>query len=205
MVCDVCLNVVLRVVEWHKSRLCRNYYGQLGKGDTVDGTLPVSVALYAEALQITVGARHTCAIVLGGSVVCWGSCENGRLGVLRTEMSTAPSEIDALEFQQPVAAVHAGEAHTCVLLESNELICFGKGTSYATGSENTTDIWQAVSTPPLSLPFNAVTSGNYHTCARMLDGRVLCWGSNSDKQLGLITPSEAASFNNATPIAFPLI
>ena len=30
----------------------------------------------------------------------------------------------------------------------------------------------------------ALTAGWHHTCAQMLDGRVLCWGRNDKGQLG---------------------
>ena len=62
-------------------------YGQLGydsmddKGDAAGEMAGLgTVSLGASAIAITAGVYHTCAILDGGSVKCWGTGQYGRLG-----------------------------------------------------------------------------------------------------------------------------
>ena len=61
--------------------------GQLGydsndnKGDAEGDMARLgTVNLNASAIAITAGGDHTCAILVGGSVKCWGDGDSGRLG-----------------------------------------------------------------------------------------------------------------------------
>jgi alpha-tubulin suppressor-like RCC1 family protein len=59
-----------------------NAYGQLGNGSTntcLDGgsrpcsLTPIAVSGITNAIAIAAGEEHTCALLSGGSVQCWGS------------------------------------------------------------------------------------------------------------------------------------
>ena len=68
-----------------------NYYGQLGIGSTYDvgdqaGEMGNSLQLVPlgtgrTAVAIAVGGEHTCALLNGGSVACWGYNYYGQLGI----------------------------------------------------------------------------------------------------------------------------
>jgi alpha-tubulin suppressor-like RCC1 family protein len=46
------------------------------------------------AIAVTTGDLHTCALVVGGSVVCWGSNSYGQLGTGRAySVGTSPSQM----------------------------------------------------------------------------------------------------------------
>jgi alpha-tubulin suppressor-like RCC1 family protein len=66
-----------------------NFYGQLGNGTPIlllDE--PVNVSVLTDGLSaIGVGQGHTCALLQGGGVRCWGANDFGQLG----NGSTAPS------------------------------------------------------------------------------------------------------------------
>lgn len=56
-----------------------NDYGQLGIGaDTSDQLVPVLIPDLAHVEQISVGGYHTCAVLRGGSVKCWGETTQAR-------------------------------------------------------------------------------------------------------------------------------
>jgi alpha-tubulin suppressor-like RCC1 family protein len=42
------------------------------------------------AIAIAAGGRHTCALVTGGSLLCWGFNLNGQLGIGSTEDRNSP-------------------------------------------------------------------------------------------------------------------
>jgi len=68
-----------------------NFDGQLGLGDTshrgdgpgeMGASLPfVDLGLGVTAIRIRAGGGHTCALLAGGSVKCWGNNGHGQLGL----------------------------------------------------------------------------------------------------------------------------
>ncbi len=45
------------------------------------------------AVAIALGSAHTCAIVNGGWVKCWGANGNGQLGIGSTTDETSPADV----------------------------------------------------------------------------------------------------------------
>ncbi len=75
--------------------------------------------------DISAGSGHTCALLASGVVHCWGLNSNGQLGVdtTSTASSTIPLQVEGLESQ--VTAISAGDEHTCALLDSGVVQCWG--------------------------------------------------------------------------------
>ena len=59
-----------------------NFGGKLGNFETADeySALPVPVDGITGAIQVTAGEEHSCALHQDGTISCWGSMEEGRLG-----------------------------------------------------------------------------------------------------------------------------
>jgi len=101
-----------------------NRYGQLGDGTTTRRTTPVTVAgLGSGVLAISAGSWHTCAVTKSGAVECWGSNRDGRLGDGTTTDSPTPVAVVGLGSR--VAAITAGDAHTCALTTAGAAKCWG--------------------------------------------------------------------------------
>ncbi|HEV8247590.1 MAG TPA: DUF4215 domain-containing protein [Polyangiaceae bacterium] len=182
-----------------------NYDGQLGLGDQNDrgdqagemgANLP-AVDLAGTAIAVSAGAYHSCALLEGGSVRCWGSSDLGQLGLgdVLTRGDGANemgANLPAVDLSGDVVAVSAGLFHTCALLEGGIVKCWGNN---ANGELGTGDTDRPGDEPgemgsnllPIDLDgvASAVVAGWWHNCALLVGGTVKCWGSNYYSQLGI--------------------
>lgn len=173
-----------------------NDTAQLGQGenDTDQHPTPVRVPL-GSATQVTYGTHHVCALLTDGTVTCWGNNAFGQCGTDPETSSTCDPgdgitnpcvlEPHAVPELASVIQLSAGRNHTCALLATGTVSCWGLNTSAALGNgevdsgshfapaavDDLTDVVQ-------------VAAGGSHTCARRSDGRVYCWGWNDLGQLG---------------------
>ncbi|NBO84785.1 MAG: chromosome condensation regulator, partial [Actinobacteria bacterium] len=133
--------------------------GQLGLGDIdargddpdeMGDNLPsVSLGLPSgvRVTAIAAGDAHTCALLSNGTVKCWGSGGNGRLGS-GDELSRG-DEADEMGVVLPVVnvgsgrtvkAITAGAAHTCALRDTNDVVCWGVGATGRLGTQGRDNI-----------------------------------------------------------------
>lgn len=108
------------------SVLCwgRNDSGQLGDGTTVPRSSPGAVPSLGAMVQgIAAGEQHTCALLVDGSVRCWGGNEFGQLGEGTSDPHLLPARV--VDLPAAVAQVAAGGHHTCALLVTGQVMCWG--------------------------------------------------------------------------------
>ena len=139
------------------------------------------VAGVTNAVAVTTGDAHSCALRADSTVVCWGSDGEGQLGNgAAAGSSHMPAAVSAGSTNlDGVVAIEAEWSGTCALLSTVGLSCWGnthQGPSYpthqvATGVSGFTDI-------------TSIAAGGNHVCARRADGRVLCMGANGYGVLG---------------------
>jgi alpha-tubulin suppressor-like RCC1 family protein len=168
----------------------RNADGQLGDGSKVSRLLPIGVSIGGVAsgvgaLAVSAGAAHTCALDDAGTVWCWGSGKDERLGLSDTNDLLAPSMPTSLFGMLTVAA---GGAHTCAIGPEHGVLCWGANDQGQVGQVGQASL--GPSSPP-AMPVASLAgvgqlaAGAAHTCAiREEDGTVWCWGSNTSGQLG---------------------
>lgn len=157
----------------------RNDYGQLGDGTTANRTQPVDVAgLTGDVVALAAGGRHSCALLAAGSVQCWGRNDYGQLG--NDSMTDQSTPVEVRGLASGVVALAAGGFHTCALLDSGGVQCWGRGP----GNGQPAEVASAVDVVELSGDVVAVTAGLSHTCALLTTGAMKCWGSDSSGQRG---------------------
>jgi len=160
-----------------------NYTGQLGDGTTENKLTPVNVVgLDNGVAAITVGNDHTCALTMGGGVKCWGANYTGQLGDGTTENKLTPVNVVGLD--NGVAALTAGLQHTCALLTSGSVKCWGANYSGQLGDGTTENRLTPVEVVGLDSGVTAIAAGLGHTCVLMMAGTIQCWGDNRTGQLG---------------------
>ncbi len=192
----------------------RNDSGQLGYGNrtwigdtpttTPDTAGPVNLGTGHTAKAISAGGAHTCAVLDDGNVRCWGDGSAGQLGYANTNNvgdapATTPDTAGPVDLgpRRTAVAISAGDAHTCAILDDGNVRCWGSAANGRLGyptldrfgnQDNVGDNETPGSVGPVDLgagrTATAISAGGQHTCARLDDGHVRCWGKGADGRLG---------------------
>lgn len=170
-----------------------NPLGELGLGHTehvgLDETPGEAGALeFADPiLDFDLGRRHTCVLFDTHELSCWGSNGLGMLGLGDTEDVHEADSEPRLVFNNAPVMISTGMRHSCVLLETGEVSCWGYGFNGALGQGDAGTIGDnelATEVPALLDSVVDVDAGWDHTCALRDDGVMTCWGHNAFGQLG---------------------
>jgi alpha-tubulin suppressor-like RCC1 family protein len=175
--------------------------GRLGYGNTVNrgddeqpamyGPVPVS----GEVLQVSAGVYHTCVVFQNKLVRCWGANTNFQLGLPGEPATTIfgddePASVAPLvNVGGDVTQIACGAFHTCALLSTGGVRCWGQNLYGQLGYGHTSAIGDN-ETPSAAGDINLggvaveITAGENHTCARLAGGTVRCWGRGEDGRLG---------------------
>ncbi len=163
-----------------------------------------------EAVAVTGGNAHACAIDSSQYLWCWGdNMYGGGLGhptgtngdenptgsrafnpVPQIVAETADGSIEPIE---DVLAVATPEAATCILqnIGGNSIYCWGWALDCEDGDPGfaQNSVWEprVVAAPPSMAPavFTALSSRATHVCALTDVGTIYCWGTNGSGQLGI--------------------
>lgn len=166
-----------------------NSSGQLGvgaAGNRSTPSAPINLQGSGRAKAISAGGSHTCALHTDGSIACWGYNLYGQLGDTGNTNQFATHDVVNLPGGVSAIAVTTGLDHSCALLATGAMACWGRNGDGQVGDATTNDRNSpvTVSVPPGTRAV-AIDAGRFHTCALFGAGTVTCWGSNSWGQLGL--------------------
>jgi alpha-tubulin suppressor-like RCC1 family protein len=185
--------------------------GQLGNGSVEDigdqpgemgaNLVPVDLGPGRTARAVSAGGAHTCALLDTAEVACWGQNSDGQLGTDSTQqIGDEPDEMGAelprvdLGTGRTALAVTAGFAHTCALLDTKQVKCWGAGGYGRLGQGSALTLGDGPGEMGDTLPVvdlgvgrtvRSVTAGDLHTCALLDTNQVACWGNNGSGELGL--------------------
>ncbi len=162
-----------------------NWSGQLGDGTTTSSSVPITVTgMETGTLSIATGTNHTCAVIVGGAVRCWGSGSSGQLGNGLTSIQKTP--VDVTGVTSGATAVATGLDFSCALV-SGAVKCWGN--NYYGSLGDGTRKYRYTPVPVNGLPATVtglITLGSLanHACAIAVGGAPYCWGSNANGQIG---------------------
>lgn len=150
------------------------------------GTTPVSRSTSIAFTTVDVGDAASCGIDTEGRAFCWGTNGFGNLGDGgRSPSSSIPVAVDGSERFRSIGT---GRLHTCAISRAGQAFCWGTnvrgelGGGGNDGPMTRVNSPRAVSTP---LRFSSITVGLSHNCALTNTGEAMCWGDNSEGQLGI--------------------
>jgi cysteine-rich repeat protein len=159
-----------------------------------------------KVVKLTAGGFHVCALLDTNGVRCWGANSNGQLGngdvfedIGDDEPPSAAGDVD---FGAGTAIdVAAGESHTCVLMATGKVRCWGINYSVGYGTNTTIGDNETPAQAYANLPnggdvdlgpgvvVTQIASKGYFTCALLSTGKVRCWGVGGSGAMGYPSPS----------------
>jgi hypothetical protein len=173
---------------------------------------------------------HTCAIIDDGTgqkkgpVKCWGDDSLGQLGrggLVRTPVGRVAGEISALtpinlgtdDMGVPLAAkrIVAGVYHTCVIVNTGQVKCWGANDFGQLGQGSTAAIVTSPSANSAIVNLGSgrtakdLAAGLKHTCAILDNSDVKCWGHNEYGQIGLGTVDIIGDVNSEMGDSLPIV
>jgi alpha-tubulin suppressor-like RCC1 family protein len=144
---------------------------------------------YRTYSTLTTGWDHTCDVVAGGAVHCWGAGAVGQLGNNTTANTSTPVSVSGLVH---VVEVSSTQDHTCALINDGTVRCWGVNASGQLGNHTTTTSPVPVKVQGLNHVV-AISAGYISTCALIADRTVRCWGDNALGELGNGTTTSSLS------------
>ncbi len=193
----------------------QNDQGQLGQGDTDNrGDGPNEMGIYLlkvnlgtdglgndrTAKKISLGFKHTCAILDDNTTKCWGANDSGQLGLgdpdnrgdATGEMGDNLPAVD-LGTSRYAVTISAGNSHTCALLDDATVKCWGDGYYGQLGYGNNTNLGDTTGEMGNSLlavnvgdsrTVTGLFAGAFFTCVTLDNATSKCWGNSTIGQLG---------------------
>ncbi len=171
-----------------------NPYGELGDGRACGFSCPFVVStsgLESGVASIAAGGYHTCAVLTGGGAKCWGANATGQLGDGTIFQRLTPVDVSGLSG--PVTKLTAGYNHTCALIQSGGLQCWGSNDFGEVGDGTLISRVRPTDVSGLTSGVADVSAGGFSTCVAMASGGIKCWGYNSQGQLGDGTTADSSS------------
>ena len=170
-----------RVACWGNLSEPQGKFGETD--DSATRRRPVFIDGIRNAVAVSAGTFHECALLRDGHVKCWTQPVDG------AEPDATPSASDRIT---DAIAVSAGTHFTCALLRSGEVRCWGENGDGQAGVAN-----DATRGAPFRVEgvdhAVAITTGYQHACALLAGGDLECWGRNNSGALGHLDAWAAAS------------
>lgn len=119
-------------------------YGQLGNNSNLNSSIPVRVWLGVDvaAVGVSIGGSHACAEMSDHSVRCWGSGNDGQLGLGGPTLSALPTDVSNITGSTAATSavsVSSGGYHSCAGMADGTLKCWGDNDAGQIGDNTNTE------------------------------------------------------------------
>jgi alpha-tubulin suppressor-like RCC1 family protein len=165
-----------------------NSFGQLGFGNTIDGSRPQNLSFPPGVTgwnEVSGGNTFSLAIASDGHVYSWGRNNLGQLGLGQTNDQSVPVLL-ASPTNVVAWRITAGSTHSLMLDSFGRLYSWGSGDygELGNGTTNSRTVPQLVAFPAGVTVWSAIAAGNRFSLAIGDDGNLYSWGRNNFGQLG---------------------
>jgi hypothetical protein len=162
-----------------------NSLGVLGLGDTAHRYAPATVTALGTnvATLYKFWGMFACALMMDESVKCWGTNNNGELGLGDKDRRLTPTTVTVLGTN--VKQLAPSYVSQCALLKDETVKCWGYGVHGELGLGLRVSTVTPTTVTALGTEVATLIGGYQQSCAHLKDGTVKCWGYNGYGQLGL--------------------
>jgi alpha-tubulin suppressor-like RCC1 family protein len=176
-----------------------NGHGNLGNNTTTDSNTPVEVlgvggtGFLSNIVSIQAGQQSTCAVSSAGNVYCWGDDSLSSLGDNdASSQSNTPVEVlgvGGVGFLSGITSLGGGSYSFCALSNAQNVYCWGWNSNGQLGNNTTTSAATPVEVLSVGGAFDlsgisSIGPGEISVCAVTTAGNSVCWGANTDGNLG---------------------
>lgn len=170
-----------RVACWGNMSKPQGKFG--GPDDNATRLRPTFIDGLSDAIAVSAGTFHECALLRDGHVKCWWQ------QVGDADPDQPPPDSDRIT---DAIALSAGTEFTCALMRSGDVRCWGDNGDGQLGVAGN----RTVDAPFLVTGVEhavGLSAGYQHACALLVGGEVKCWGRNNDGALGHLDAWAAVS------------
>ncbi|CAN5771185.1 chromosome condensation regulator RCC1 [soil metagenome] len=149
--------------------------GQIGPPFS-DRFTPTPVSAFGPAVALAAGGKFTCALDAMGAVRCMGQNDLGELGNNTFFSTSTPVSTDLTDAVE----IGGGARGVCARRTNGSVRCWGAGYDGFLG-DSTLDTLGVSGAAASSV--SSISVGFHHVCGFAGD-QIVCWGSDTDAQLG---------------------
>lgn len=173
-----------------------------------DNLTPINLGTGRTATAVYAFSNISCAKLDDLSVKCWGRNDRGQMGIgniagnnsaLGDDVNEMGDNLAPIDFGTGRTAVKltGGINHICALLDNATVKCWGRNDRGQLGKNNTTSLGDNVNEmgdflTAVNIDGNSggartatdIISGTDHNCVIRDNATMICWGRNSNGQLG---------------------
>ena len=171
-----------------------NYNSRLGVGSTESSiSIPSQVIPNpnGEKYQaVAAGSAHFCGLGISGQVYCWGSNDQGELGLGDEVGRISPQPVLNGASNGNFVSLGMANSTTCGLSTDGKLYCWGYNYDGILGNNSSSDESAPVEVSLSGVGGSVVSFEMGHSNACLLDSNdeAYCWGSNLWGKLGISLP-----------------
>ena len=165
---------------WGLNRFGEFGNGKSGREDELH-SIPVKTLNITDAISITTGLNHTCALHPDRTISCWGHNKYGQLGNGSSVDSSVPTKVLGIN---DAIAIAAGSDYTCAIHQSRTISCWGENYGGQLGNgetKNTSPV--PVKVLGIDDAVSLVQSPSLYLCAFRSNSKITCWGINKHTML----------------------
>lgn len=185
----------VKVWRWNVPATVESFSFLVGVSARVPDEDDVVPAQQIEAVEVSTGNNHTCALDTEGKAYCWGLNEHGEIGDGTTVNRPTPTHIGGdLRFK----SIAAGFEHTCAVAVDGTAYCWGHA-QYGRLGSGASGNGNFITTPtPVAgdLKFKQISAASSNTCDITEDGDGYCWGFGTTGRNG-----DGVLAHQLTPVA----
>lgn len=160
--------------------------------------------MYPQVSASPADGSHTLYVFTDGRIRAWGSGANGKLGYNDTQnVGDSTTRSIAIAGDVPLgglaAQAAAGDQHSCALLQSGAVRCWGSNVNGQLGQNNTLPLGNSPASSIISagdVPLGGtavqVAAGYGFSCALLTAGNVRCWGYGNSGRTGYNITTDTA-------------